>query len=249
MYKANMELKQEFKNLIDALGTAKLLNTSDAQLLCSLEVKDYNDITEILRSQVDKATVLTLMRTIGKSRFVLHNFEWTNIISVITRLLELPDWQIRLEAALTLGDLDATDTLDALGKVAVFDENESVREIAIYAISHWRLPSSASYLIPIVLDPSQSASIRETAIEALGISEAVEALPVLGELLRDPSPDIKDFAVLALNNTQNPAAIPYLKTVLSDHSVSRFGKTIAEQAQSTIAYLTGRAAQLNEKYE
>jgi len=244
-----MEVKEEFKTLIDTLSKKKLLNESHVKLLGNLEVHAYSDIIEILRSQGNKQTLLVLTKAIGLSRFVAHSFDWTNVTSVIVNLLDSPDWEIRLEAAWTLGYVDATDTLDALAKVAVVDENDGVREIAIYAISQWRLPRSAPYLIPIVLDQHQPPRIRETAIEALGESESSEALPVLGRLLQDENVDIRDFAVLALHNTQDPNAIPYLKTVLSDQAVSRFGETIAEQAQRTIDYLTKRAAELHDHLE
>ena len=111
-----------------------------------------------------------------------------------TRLAE-GDEATRLNAAETLSDdasYDTTPLLDALS-----DESWRVRRAAIKGVSQRAAPEAIAALLSSVVENHHNPSLLNSALQVLAASE-VDTLSPLLELLKDPDPDLRMQAALAL---------------------------------------------------
>jgi HEAT repeat protein len=226
-----------FETLINSLLNKNLLSVKQAKLLQAMNLATNEQIAELLNRSVEKEVIFALLDMCAWSGYVSQLIKDENLIQSIVRLLGSPDWQIRHKAAQTIGRLDLKEQLQTLSNIALYDENDDVKVIAIDAISIWRLPGSAPVLISIVNDSSLPVKVRETAIEALGISGSSDAIiPLIAQLQSEIS-RIRYAAVIALNNARDASVIPHLEQLLSDKAQVNLDGTIGEQVARTIQYL------------
>ncbi len=226
-----------FDTLINSLLGRKLLSFEQAKLLQQMSLTNNEQIAELLSQNIEEEAILALLDVCAWSGYVSQPIKEESVVQSIVRLLDSHNWKIRYKSAQTIGRLGATEQLQTLSNVALHDENDDVKVIAIDAISLWRLPESASILISLVNDSSLPVKVLETAIEALGISGSGDAIAPLVFQLQSEIPRIRYAAVLALNNARNPSIIPYLEQLLSDKAQVSIDGTIGEEAARTIRYL------------
>lgn len=159
-------------------------------------------------------------------------------IEIQIDLLQDPDWAVRREAAVTLGEMGDVRCVEPLVR-ALRDGDWQVREAAIEALGMVGSPA-----VDLLLRQLRDWDIRKFAIRALGrikdervldpligqlrndefMLDATDALVDLGEpavekliaALTDKDENVRKQAVIALGRIQNPKALDPLIAMLKD---------------------------------
>lgn len=183
-------------------------------------------------------------------------------IDIQIDLLNDPDWVVRREAAITLGEMADERCVEPLAK-ALRDGDWQVREVAIEAMGHVGSPA-VEMLIRLLRD----WDVRKYAILALGKirdervldplmhqlrndefrDDAINALVELGEpsvprfiaALKDRDENVRKAAVLGLGRIKNSEAIDPLIDMLGDNDW--FTRLTAAAALESIGDERGREA-------
>ena len=105
-------------------------------------------------------------------------------------------WQVRAEAAASLGRLQVQTALDALIR-ATDDEFWQVREKAVDALGQLKDVRAVDAVGQCTKD--ENSNLRKAAVCALGEIADVSAKPYLQRVLSDPDPDVRKLAYWAMN--------------------------------------------------
>lgn len=124
----------------------------------------------------------------------------TELIAVVPAMKKAlldKSWQVREEAAATLGKLLAADAVDDL-IAAMADPYWQVRIKAARSLGRIRSKSA----LPALIDAlgHEISNLRKEAAVALGEVGDVAAIPALEKALDDSDPDVRKLARLALTN-------------------------------------------------
>ncbi|MDF0667747.1 MAG: HEAT repeat domain-containing protein [Nitrospira sp.] len=183
-------------------------------------------------------------------------------IDIQIDLLADPDWVVRREAVITLGEMGDERCVEPLVR-ALRDGDWQVREVAIEAMGQL-----GSLAVEALLKLLRDWDVRRSAIAALGKirdervldplmlqlrndefkDDAVDALVALGEpavvrligTLRDKDENVRKCAVLALGRIKSSEAIDPLITMLGDKDW--FTRLTAAAALESIGDERGREA-------
>jgi HEAT repeat protein len=183
-------------------------------------------------------------------------------IDIQIDLLNDPDWVVRREAVITLGEMGDERCVEPLAR-ALRDGDWQVREVAIEAMGHVGSPA-----VETLLKLLRDWDVRKYAILALGKirdervldplmlqlrndefkDDAINALVDLGEpsvqkliaALRDKDENVRKSAVLALGRIKNSEAIDPLIEMLGDKDW--FTRLTAAAALESIGDERGREA-------
>jgi len=183
-------------------------------------------------------------------------------IEIQVDLLNDPDWVVRREAVITLGEMGDARCVEPLAR-ALRDGDWQVREVAIEAMGHVGSPA-----VETLLKLLRDWEVRKYAILALGRirdervldplmlqlrndefkDDAINALVELGEpsvpkliaALRDKDENVRKSAVLALGRIKNSEAINPLIEMLDDKDW--FTRLTAAAALESIGDERGREA-------
>ena len=183
-------------------------------------------------------------------------------IDIQIDLLKDPDWVVRREAVITLGEMGDERCVEPLAR-ALRDGDWQVREVAIEAMGQVGSPA-----VETLLKLLRDWEVRKYAILALGKirdervldplmlqlrndefkDDAIHALVELGEpaveklitALRDKDENVRKSAVLALERIKNSNTITPLITMLSDQDW--FTRLTAAAALESIGDDRGREA-------
>ena len=149
------------------------------------------------------------------------------------------DEAARLHAAETLSDDAAYDTAPLLD--ALSDESWRVRRAAIRGVSQHAAPEAIASLVSLVVKNHHNPSLLNSALQVLTASK-VDTLSPLLELLKDPDPDLRMQAALALGDQRNARAVDGLIEMLRDedtnvryHAIEALGKLKATEAVDALA--------------
>jgi len=149
------------------------------------------------------------------------------------------DEAARLHAAETLSDDASYDTAPLLG--ALSDESWRVRRAAIKGVSLHGAPEAIASLVSLVVKNHHNPSLLNSALQVLAASE-VDTLAPLLELLKDPDPDLRMQAALALGDQRDARAVEGLIESLKDedtnvryHAIEALGKLKATEAVDALA--------------
>jgi len=149
------------------------------------------------------------------------------------------DEAARLHAAETLSDEAAYDTAPLLD--ALSDESWRVRRAAIRGVSQHAAPEAIASLVSLVVKNHHNPSLLNSALQVLTASK-VDTLSPLLELLKDPDPDLRMQAALALGDQRNARAVDGLIEMLKDedtnvryHAIEALGKLKATEAVDALA--------------
>jgi HEAT repeat protein len=144
------------------------------------------------------------------------------------------DEATRLSAAQTLSDDASYDTAPLLD--ALSDDSWRVRRAAVKGVSERAAPEAIAALVSLVVRNHHNPSLLNSALQVLAASD-VDTLSPLLELLKDPHPDLRMQAALALGDQGSDRAVPGLLTALSDedtnvryHAIEALGKLKAAEA-------------------
>ncbi|TKB93438.1 MAG: HEAT repeat domain-containing protein [Nitrospira sp.] len=183
-------------------------------------------------------------------------------IDIQVDLLSDPDWVVRREAVITLGEMGDERCVEPLAR-ALRDGDWQVREVAIEAMGEVGSPA-----VETLLKLLRDWEVRKYAIAALGKirdervldplmlqlrndefkDDAIDALVVLGEpsveklisALRDKDENVRKCAVLALGRIKSGEAIDPLIEMLGDKDW--FTRLTAAAALESIGDERGREA-------
>lgn len=183
-------------------------------------------------------------------------------IDIQIDLLNDPDWVVRREAVITLGEMGDERCVEPLAK-ALRDGDWQVREVAIEAMGHVGSPA-----VETLLKLLRDWDVRKYAILALGKirdervldplmlqlrndefkDDAINALVELGEpavpkfiaALKDKDENVRKSAVLGLGRIKNTEAIDPLIEMLADKDW--FTRLTAAAALESIGDERGREA-------
>ena len=138
---------------------------------------------------------------------VLEEEKVKDEIEIQIDLLKDPDWVVRREAVITLGEMGDERCVEPLAR-ALHDGDWQVREVAIEALGHVGSPA-VDTLIKLLRD----WDVRKYAIGALGKIRDERVLdPLMQQLKND---EFKDDALNALVDLGEPS-VPRLITALKD---------------------------------
>lgn len=188
------------------------------------------------QAQTDSPAVDALV--LGHGTVALDEEQVKDEIDIQIDLLSDPDWVIRREAIITLGEMGDERCVEPLAR-ALRDGDWQVREVAIEGLGQIGSPAVES-LLKLLRD----WEVRKYAIAALGKirdervldplmlqlrndefkDDAIDALVALGEpsvekligALRDKDESVRKCAVLALGRIKSSEAIDPLITMLGD---------------------------------
>ena len=128
-------------------------------------------------------------------------------IDIQIDLLKDPDWVVRREAAITLGEMGDERCVEPLAR-ALRDGDWQVREVAIEGLGQIGSPA-----VEVLLKLLRDWDVRKYAIAALGKIHDERVLdPLMAQLRND---EFKDDATDALVSLGEPA-VPHLAKALSD---------------------------------
>jgi HEAT repeat protein len=198
----------------------------------------------------------------GAQEAALEEEQVKDEIDIQIDLLNDPDWVVRREAVITLGEMGDERCVEPLAK-ALRDGDWQVREVAIEAMGHVGSPA-----VDTLLRLLRDWDVRKYAILSLGKirdervldplmlqlrndefkDDAINALVELGEpsvpkliaALKDRDEMVRKSAVLALGRIKNREAIDPLIQMLSDQDW--FTRLTAAAALESIGDERGREA-------
>lgn len=199
---------------------------------------------------------------VGQDTVALDEEQVKDEIDIQIDLLGDPDWVVRREAVITLGEMADERCVEPLAR-ALRDGDWQVREVAIEAMGQL-----GSLAVETLLKLLRDWDVRRSAIAGLGKirdervldplmlqlrndefkDDAVDALVALGEpsvvrligALRDKDENVRKCAVLALGRIKSSEAIEPLITMLGDKDW--FTRLTAAAALESIGDERGREA-------
>lgn len=124
-----------------------------------------------------------------------------------------PSPTARRWAARDLADCPASSA--ALVKQLQREEEKSVREIILTTLTHLGDEEAVAGLVNCLR--SEDASLRNEAIEAMKLLPD-EVAPIMSQLLTDPDPDVRIFAVNVLESLRHKQVEEWLNVVI-EHDV------------------------------
>jgi len=219
-------------------------------------------IADAVADQVQADSPAAETPAVGQNTVALDEEQVKDEIDIQIDLLSDPDWVVRREAAITLGEMGDERCVEPLAR-ALRDGDWQVREVAIEGLGQVGSPA-----VETLLKLLRDWEVRKYVIAALGKirdervldplilqlrndefkDDAIDALVALGEpavekligTLRDKDENVRKFAVLALGRIKSGEAIDPLITMLGDKDW--FTRLTAAAALESIGDERGREA-------
>ncbi|MDF0652264.1 MAG: HEAT repeat domain-containing protein [Nitrospira sp.] len=219
-------------------------------------------ITDAVGDQTEAGSPAADAVVVGQDTVALDEEQVKDEIEIQIDLLGDPDWVVRREAVITLGEMGDERCVEPLAR-ALRDGDWQVREVAIEAMGQL-----GSLAVETLLKLLRDWDVRRGAIASLGKirdervldplmlqlrndefkDDAVDALVALGEpsvvrligALRDKDENVRKCAVLALGRIKSNEAIDPLITMLGDKDW--FTRLTAAAALESIGDERGREA-------
>lgn len=131
-----------------------------------------------------------------------------DLIEPTIELLSDPDEEVRASAMHVAASFDDKRIIPATIQL-LRDPDWWIRISAVETLGRLGDPSAVEALIPMLGD----ADVRWSAVEALGRIGDIRALPHLGKLFADPSPDIRIEVIQSLLHFKHPQVMKVLEQV------------------------------------
>lgn len=223
---------------------------------------DEEPIADAVADQIQADSPAAETPVGGQHIVALDEEQVKDEIDIQIDLMSDPDWVVRREAAITLGEMGDERSVEPLAR-ALRDGDWQVREVAIEGLGQVGSPA-----VETLLKLLRDWEVRKYVIAALGKirdervldplilqlrndefkDDAIDALVTLGEpavekligALRDKDENVRKFAVLALGRIKSGEAIDPLITMLGDKDW--FTRLTAAAALESIGGERGREA-------
>jgi HEAT repeat protein len=221
-----------------------------------------NELSDLVADQTQADSLAADALAVGQDTVALEEEQVKDEIDIQIDLLNDPDWVVRREAIITLGEMGDERCVEPLAR-ALRDGDWQVREVAIEGLGQVGSPA-----VETLLKLLRDWEVRKYAIAALGKirdervldplmlqlrndefkDDAIDALVALGEpsvekligALRDKDENIRKCAVLALGRIKSSEAIDPLIAMLGDKDW--FTRLTAAAALESIGDERGREA-------
>lgn len=235
-------LRAAFRRYSQSVGTTRraeverfaeaLLQSGEAfsQLLLAL-------LRDSRASPALRAQACSLLRAHGERRAI------PALITVAQNRRE--DVGLRREATQALGLLRSKRAiLPLLEIVSNGDDDEWVRRLAAHSLGFLNDLRGRDALFRLIKDETVPAGIRGDATEALTHFQDVRAVPTLLEQLRDPSAEVRFWAVFSLGQLADTDVVPELERVLiEDDAVVPGWWSLKKEAHDAIQSIRSRVSQ------
>jgi len=142
---------------------------------------------------------------------VIDDERVVNVIAILQRALNDSDPWTRYFAARSLGEIDATQSWQALAKMAQTDTAHQVRFAAIESLGQMGAVQAIPILAP--LSESEETDLANAALSALGQIKHVEALAPLLTALQSSQPSRQLEAIAALKNHPETESVTALQQI------------------------------------
>ncbi len=193
-----------------------------------------NTLSELIDLLPQNDTPPTVKQTIC---WLLGQLNDQTFTPILIACLDDHSPDVRMQAAIGLGQLRSQDSVPRLIKVALNDGVLSVRLGAINALGFIGGKQAVPPLKERLADSQENAELRGHAAEALGYIGDKTAIPDLIAALSDSSPEVRFWAVFALSEFDDPRVIPAIERLSHDHSeIAGWGK-ISDEVARMIAQL------------
>jgi len=153
---------------------------------------------------------------------------------------------LRREATQALGSLPSKRSVRPLIEILLnADDDEWVRRMAAHSLGRLDDPRGRDVLFRIIKDSHVPPEIRGDATEALTGFHDVRAVPTLLEQLRDPSPEVRFWAIFSLGQVADTDVIPELERIVNeDDAVAPGWWSLRKEARDAIQVIRDRAHQM-----
>ncbi len=144
----------------------------------------------------------------------------TSLKDHVRDLAEDPDEDpyVRMEAKSFLCEVTLTSADDQFRATLLHDTDEQMRLEAVVTLAETRTPSAFDLLRNVLEDPKQPLFLRSACAWAIGRHGTQDAAEVLVRAFADVSPEIREEALLALQNLGSAGLKPLLRG-LEDPSI------------------------------
>jgi HEAT repeat protein len=150
---------------------------------------------------------------------------------------------VRREAILALGRFEAQEAISAL--TSAFHQkgqDHSSKMVALHALGTIGTPEAGEFLAKVAQNKTENPEVRGQATESISdLNNGKVYVPLLLELLRDETADVRFWAVFALSHLGSKEHIPILEDIAQndDGVVPNWG-TLRNEARETIEILRNR---------
>lgn len=153
------------------------------------------------------------------------------------------DRGLRNEALQSLGMLPSKRAVIPLIDVMLSPEEDPwARRLAAQSLGWLDEAEGRDALFRVVKDQTVPPEVRGDAAEALSYFRDTRSVPILLDQLRDPSPDVRFWAVFALGQLAEPDVLPELERIAaSDDAVLPQWWSIRKEALDAIRSIKARA--------
>ncbi len=134
-----------------------------------------------------------------------------DLLEPALELLAEPDLDVRAAALAVVGSFDHPKVVDGVVPL-LKDEDWWLRVTAADTLGRLKDPRAVKPLVDALSDEEA----RWAAVEALGRIGHASALPMLGQLLKDPAPEIRIEVLLAFRNFRHPNILEALQNVAAN---------------------------------
>ena len=136
-------------------------------------------------------------------------------------------------------------TAEPLFHKSLIDEDQRVREAAMFALCKMRIPQAYSLAANVLQDSSDA--MRLSAVWGIHNHPDPAALPILSQTLRAQNPEIRTLALEDLGATATPEAIAIVKSAISDADPEvQYAATLSWVELAREACFSELAEQINE---
>ena len=165
-------------------------------------------------------------------------------IELLNQLTD-PQYIVRCQTALDLGNLGAVVAIDGLVNMALSDPDARARAIAVHALGYIDHQRCTDFLIERLLDDTELPDVRAHAAEALTYQNMAHRSRILAALLRaihDNSIDVRFWTIYALGETGDKQHIPLLQQIAeTDQGVVANWWSIRDEAMDSIRHIAARS--------
>ncbi len=210
------------------------VRSSDGAREAIQEAMDSID-EEKLELAIETAVERLVERDLEFTYEVSHRQADPRVLAALTTALADTEWQIREQAAESLGNLEDPAGIPVLSNALATDESPQVREAAARALGMIEDVSAVPALSAALGD--EVDAVREQVEWALGMIEDEAGIAALSTLVSDTNVGVREEAVWALGMIEDQSAVLALTAALDDAAVQ-----VREQAAWSLGMIEDESA-------
>jgi HEAT repeat protein len=175
--------------------------------------------------------------------WLMGAFDFHEAIPSLMELVEDKVASVRWAAILLLGRLNAQGAIPSLTKAFhLKDQDHSSKMVTLHALGTIGTAEAGEFLAKVAQDKTEHSEVRGQAVESISdLNDGKVYVPLLLELLRDESADVRFWAVFAMSHLGSAEHIPILEDIAQNDGgiVPKWG-TLHNEARETIEIIRDR---------